>query len=35
MLIAGIALDNGLVLVTGNEKHFQRIKSLEVENWSS
>lgn len=35
ILIAGIALDNDLVLVTGNEKHFQRIKSLEVENWSS
>lgn len=33
-LIAGIALANGLVLVTANESHFRRIEELEVENWS-
>lgn len=34
LLIAGIALSNRLVLVTHNEKHFKRIKGLEVMNWS-
>ncbi len=34
LLIAGIALFNGLVLSTNNEKHFERIEALEVVNWS-
>ncbi|PKP58996.1 MAG: VapC toxin family PIN domain ribonuclease [Candidatus Altiarchaeales archaeon HGW-Altiarchaeales-1] len=34
ILIAGIALANNLVLVTGNEKHFQQIEELEIQNWS-
>ena len=33
ILIAATALANDCVLVTGNEKHFRRIKGLEVENW--
>ena len=35
ILIAATALANDCVLVTGNEKHFRRIKGLEVENWLS
>jgi tRNA(fMet)-specific endonuclease VapC len=31
--IASIAIANGLILVTGNTKHFERIKVLKVENW--
>lgn len=33
LLIAAHALSNGLVLITNNEKEFNRIKSLKVENW--
>ncbi|WP_035587317.1 type II toxin-antitoxin system tRNA(fMet)-specific endonuclease VapC [Hippea jasoniae] len=33
MQIASVALANGLVLVTNNEKEFKRIKGLKVENW--
>lgn len=33
ILIAATALAHDLVLVTDNEKHFQRIRRLEVENW--
>lgn len=33
ILIAATALANDCVPVTGNEKHFRRIKGLEVENW--
>ncbi len=32
-LIAGIALTNGLQLVTNNTNHFKRIKGLELINW--
>jgi tRNA(fMet)-specific endonuclease VapC len=32
-LIAGIALTNGLQLVTNNTDHFKRIKGLELVNW--
>jgi predicted nucleic acid-binding protein len=32
-LVAATAMDKGLVVVTDNEKHFRRIKGLEVENW--
>jgi tRNA(fMet)-specific endonuclease VapC len=31
--IAAIAVSHGLVLVTGNVKHFERIPELAVENW--
>lgn len=31
--IASIALANQATLVTGNIKHFQRIKQLNIENW--
>lgn len=34
LLIAGIALANGLVLVTHNRKHFDRLVELQVEDWS-
>ncbi len=32
-LIAGIAIDNKLQLVTNNTFHFKRIKELEIVNW--
>ena len=32
LLIAGIALDNPLTLITNNEKHFEPIKGLKIEN---
>lgn len=31
--IASIAIANQLILVTGNIKHFERIKKLKLENW--
>jgi tRNA(fMet)-specific endonuclease VapC len=34
LLIAGTAIANGLILVTHNRKHFERIVQLEVENWA-
>lgn len=34
LLIAGIAVANGLVLVTHNIGHFERIRKLEIEDWS-
>lgn len=33
MRIAAIALSHGLKVVTGNERHFQRVPELEIENW--
>ncbi len=33
MRIAAIALLHDLKVVTGNERHFQRVPELEVENW--
>ncbi len=33
LLIASTALTHNLVLVTNNEKHFNRINGLEIENW--
>ena len=33
-LIAGIAIANGLQLVTNNTEHFKRIKGLEITNWT-
>lgn len=34
LLIAGTAMANGLVVVTQNRKHSDRIMGLEVEDWS-
>lgn len=33
ILIAGVAIENGLTLVTNNEKHYDSIQGLLVENW--
>lgn len=33
LLIAGIAIENDMTLVTNNEKHFGRIPGLRIENW--
>jgi tRNA(fMet)-specific endonuclease VapC len=33
ILIAGIALENNLVMVTNNERHFSRIPDLIIDNW--
>ncbi len=33
LLIAGTAVENRSILVTGNISHFQRIKGLKMENW--
>jgi tRNA(fMet)-specific endonuclease VapC len=35
LLIAATALTHNLVLVTNNEKHFNRVKDLEIENWTT
>ena len=34
ILIAGIALANDLILITGNKKHFERIQQLQIDDWS-
>jgi tRNA(fMet)-specific endonuclease VapC len=34
LLIAGVAIANKLVLVTHNKSHFERIRRLEIEDWS-
>lgn len=34
LLIAGIAIENEMILVTNNEKHFRRIPDLKIENWT-
>jgi len=33
LFIAGIAIENDMVLVTNNESHFCRIPGLKIENW--
>jgi tRNA(fMet)-specific endonuclease VapC len=33
LLIAGIAIENNLVLITNNLNHFKRISGLKIENW--
>lgn len=33
ILIAGIAIENDLTLVTNNEKHYEPIRGLKIENW--
>ena len=34
LLIAGVAITNNLVLITHNQKHFARITTLELEDWT-
>jgi len=34
LMIASVALRNDLILVTNNQKHFQRIEGLLLENWA-
>ncbi|NJK52437.1 MAG: type II toxin-antitoxin system VapC family toxin [Leptolyngbyaceae cyanobacterium SU_3_3] len=34
LLIAGVSLANNLVLVTHNQRHFNRIEFLELQDWS-
>jgi tRNA(fMet)-specific endonuclease VapC len=34
LLIAGVAIDNDMILITNNEKHFERIPGLNFDNWS-
>ena len=34
LLIAGVAIANGLVLVTHNQSHFKRVGGLELQDWS-
>ncbi len=33
LLVASIAISNDLILVTGNTRHFKRIKMLQIEDW--
>ena len=33
LLIAGIAIENDLTLITNNENHFGRIPGLKIDNW--
>ena len=33
ILIAGIAIENGLTLITNNEKHYEPIQGLNIDNW--
>jgi tRNA(fMet)-specific endonuclease VapC len=35
LLIAGVAIENDMVIATNNEKHFRRIPGLKVENWKN
>jgi len=34
LILAATALSRNLILVTNNERHFKRIESLKIENWS-
>ena len=34
LLIAGMAIENEMTLVTNNENHFKRIPGLKIDNWS-
>jgi tRNA(fMet)-specific endonuclease VapC len=33
LLIAGVAIENDMTLITNNVKHFSRIPGLRIENW--
>ena len=35
IIIASTAIEEGLVLVTGNVRHYNRIEGLSIENWFS
>ena len=35
LLIAGVAIENEMTLVTNNESHFGRIPGLKIENWKT
>ncbi|VVT35648.1 MAG: type II toxin-antitoxin system tRNA(fMet)-specific endonuclease VapC [Imperialibacter sp.] len=35
LLIGASAIANDLTLVTNNEKHFERLKGIKLENWAS
>ena len=34
LLIAGIAIENDMVLVSNNARHFSRIEGLDITNWT-
>ena len=34
LLIGATALANNMILVTNNEKHFNRLKGIQLENWT-
>jgi len=34
LLIGATAIENNMVLVTNNEKHFVRLQNIKVENWT-
>lgn len=34
LLIGSTAVTNDLILVTNNEKHFNKIKNIQIENWT-
>ena len=34
IMIAGCARSQGLILVTGNTREFERVDGLRLENWS-
>ena len=33
-MLAGQALSLGLILVTNNQKHFERVQGLQIQNWT-
>ena len=35
ILIAATALSNNMILISNNEKHFQRIENIRLENWAN
>ena len=35
LIIASTALTHNMILVTNNEKHFQQIPELQIENWAT
>ncbi len=34
LLIGATVLANNMILVTNNEKHFKRLKGIQLENWT-
>jgi tRNA(fMet)-specific endonuclease VapC len=34
LLIGATAIENNMILVTNNEKHFARLQNIKVENWT-